>query len=48
MKNKYEFWIKLNHKPLSIYLRFQRMFAHKNNGLWIRGFNITKNNFVLE
>jgi hypothetical protein len=35
-----QFWQKLNRKPLSIYLRFQRMFAKHNNGKWVRGCSI--------
>jgi hypothetical protein len=45
---KYNFWIKLNNSHIDVYLRFQRIFAKKNNGLWIKGFNITFNDFVLK
>jgi hypothetical protein len=37
MENKIKFWQKLNRKPISVYLRFQRMFAKHNKGKWIRG-----------
>ena len=37
---KIQFWMKLNRKPMSVYLRFQRLFARKNNGKWIRGCTI--------
>jgi hypothetical protein len=46
-----QFWTKLNRKPLSVYLRFQKMFAVKNKGKWIRGCTINEIgivSFVLE
>lgn len=33
----YNFWLRLNRAPLGVYLRFQRMYARKNKGKWIRG-----------
>jgi hypothetical protein len=48
---KIQFWQKLNRKPLAVYLRFQRLFARKNKGKWIRGCTITSVgivNFILE
>jgi len=35
------FWQKLNHKPLAVYLRFQKLFALKNGGKWLRGLSIS-------
>lgn len=48
---KIQFWGKLNRKPKPVYLRFQRMFARKNNGKRIAGCSISKIgivNFILE
>lgn len=46
-----KFWRKLNNAPIEVYLRFQRMFACKHAGQWIRGISLNEHNelgFVLE
>ncbi len=36
-----DLWERLNASKESVYLRFQRFFASKNSGKWIRGLNIS-------
>lgn len=46
-----DFWRKLNNAPMPVYLRFQRLFARRHGGKWIRGISINERlelGFVLE
>lgn len=47
---RFLFWQRLNKKPLKVYLRFQRLFARKHDGKWLRGLTIGNGevNFNLE
>lgn len=38
----FEFWERLNHVPLPVYLRFQKFVARHHGGKWLRGISIQK------